>query len=176
MVVVVLGSVLGATLAFVIGRTIGRKTMEERAAKSPRFAAIDAAVAENGFKIVLLSRLSPIFPFNLLNYLYSVTKVRFDHYVIGSLVGMFPGTLLYVYLGTLIGDLPALLRGEFEGGVWQQVMMGGGLVVTIILTLYIAHVAKTAIAQYVPDDAENPVELADDAEARQDSATATAQG
>ena len=90
---------LGAAVAFLLGRTLARERIAARVAGNPRFAAIDRAVGREGFKIVLLTRLSPAFPFNLLNYAYGLTRVTFRDYVVGSLVGMIPGTAMYVYLG-----------------------------------------------------------------------------
>ena len=95
-------SVLAATLAFILGRFVARTWVARRMEKHPRFAAIDEAIGKSGFKIVFLLRLSPVFPFNLLNYALGVTRVRLGDYVIASLLGMLPATLLYVYLGSLI--------------------------------------------------------------------------
>ncbi len=95
-ITVSIGSTLGACLAFLVGRFVARKAVERKVADSPKFGAIDHAVGEQGFKIVLLTRLSPIFPFNLLNYAYGLTRVRFGHYALGSWIGMLPGTVMYV--------------------------------------------------------------------------------
>ncbi len=155
---VVAGSVLGAWAAFGVGRTVGRSAMEKRAADNPKFAAIDAAVADHGFKIVLLTRLSPIFPFNLLNYLFSVTKVRSRDYVLGSLIGMFPGTVMYVYFGTAVKSIGDLLDGNIEGGHQKHILLGIGLVATIAVTVYVTRVARRAIRQYVPEDSPEEVD------------------
>jgi uncharacterized membrane protein YdjX (TVP38/TMEM64 family) len=88
------GSVLGATAAFLVGKTLLRGWIERRIAAYPRFQAIDRVVGEQGFKIVLLVRLSPLFPFNLLNYAFGLTKVRLWQYVLASWIGMLPGTLM----------------------------------------------------------------------------------
>src|SRR5439155_8152758 len=98
-------SVLGATVCFLLGRTVLRKSVEQKVAANPKFAAIERAVSKNGFKIVLLTRLSPVFPFTALNYGLGLTTVKLRDYVLASFLGMLPGTLLYVYLGFLIGDL-----------------------------------------------------------------------
>ena len=83
--------------------------------RNPRFAAIDRAVGREGLKIVLLTRLSPVFPFNLLNYAFGLTTVSLRDYVLGSLVGMLPGTVMYVYLGSLITSLSELAAGRTFG-------------------------------------------------------------
>lgn len=75
--------------------------MEGLLAENPKFRALDTAIAKEGFKVILLLRLSPIFPFALSNYLYGVTSVDFFEYMMGTLIGFFPGTLAYVYGGTV---------------------------------------------------------------------------
>src|SRR5262249_25372568 len=101
-------SVTGASLAFWLGRTLARGLIEKRLAGNPRFRALDQAVAAGGFKIVLLTRLSPLFPFTLLNYAFGLTKVRFRDYVLTSWIGMLPGTVMDVDLGST-GTGPAVI-------------------------------------------------------------------
>jgi uncharacterized membrane protein YdjX (TVP38/TMEM64 family) len=106
-VYVLLASTLGAVFAFLIGRYVARGWICQWIQAHPQFKAIDAALAQQGLKIVFLTRLSPLFPFNLLNDLFGITCVSLKNYVIGSL-GMIPGTFLYVYFGSLVGDVAAL--------------------------------------------------------------------
>lgn len=103
-------------LAFLLGRTVARAWVSSRVAANARVAAIDRAVGREGLKIVLLTRLSPVFPFNLLNYAFGLAQVSLRDYVLGSLVGMLPGTLMYVYLGSLITSLSELASGRASGG------------------------------------------------------------
>jgi uncharacterized membrane protein YdjX (TVP38/TMEM64 family) len=142
-----LGSTAGAAAAFWVGRTLARGWVEARIAGNPRFQAIDRAVGEHGFKIVLLTRLSPIFPFNLLNYAFSLTKVRFRDYLLGSWIGMFPGTVMYVYLGSVVRRLADLATGKVEGGPAQQVLFFVGLVATVVVTIYVTRIARKALNQ-----------------------------
>ena len=79
-IAVSLGSTVGACAAFLVGRTVARRRIAPKVSANPRFAAIDRGVGREGFKIVLLTRLSPIFPFNMLNYAFGLTKVSFIHY------------------------------------------------------------------------------------------------
>src|SRR5262249_32417622 len=126
-VVVSAGSVTTAALAFGLGRTLARGWVEAKVAASPRFRAIDQAVAAHGFKIVLLTRLSPAFPFTLLNYAFGLTNVRFRDYLVASWLGMLPGTVLYVYLGSTVREL-ADLGGEVgQRSPAQQVFFWAGL-------------------------------------------------
>ncbi|MFM9961050.1 MAG: TVP38/TMEM64 family protein [Planctomycetaceae bacterium] len=145
-IAVSLGSTVGATSAFLAGRTLLRGLIEHRVAADPRFRALDAAVAEHGFKIVMLTRLSPVLPFNLLNYAFGLTKVRLRDFVLASWIGMFPGTLLYVSIGSAAKSLSDIFSGRSEGGVAQKVMFGVGLVVTLVVTVLMARIAKKALA------------------------------
>jgi uncharacterized membrane protein YdjX (TVP38/TMEM64 family) len=151
-IAVSVGSLLGATAAFLIGRTVARRFVEQKVGEYPKFVAVDRAVQDAGFKIVLLTRLSPAFPFNVLNYLFSITSVRFRDYFFASWIGMLPGTLMYVYFGTAIKNLADLAAGRFEGGAPQKVLLLVGLVATVAVTVYITKLARNAIRDYVPSE------------------------
>ena len=97
--VVSIGSTTGAALAFLIARYVARDRIVEMAEKNEKFKAIDQAIGRQGWKMVGLLRLSPAIPFNLSNYIYGLTAVRFWPYVLASWLGMLPVTLLYVYFG-----------------------------------------------------------------------------
>src|SRR5260370_5009266 len=114
--VVSLASVTGASFAFWLGRTLARGLVEKRLAGNRRFRALDQAVAAGGFKIVMLTRLLPLFPFTLLNYAFGLPKVRFRDYVLASWIGMPPGTVRYVYLGSTVKALADIAAGHVEGG------------------------------------------------------------
>jgi pyruvate/2-oxoglutarate dehydrogenase complex dihydrolipoamide dehydrogenase (E3) component/uncharacterized membrane protein YdjX (TVP38/TMEM64 family) len=145
---------LGAAVAFLLGRTLARSWVAGRVASSPRFAAIDRAVGREGLKIVLLTRLSPIFPFNLLNYAFGITRVSLRDYVLGSLLGMLPGTVMYVYLGSLITSLSELTSGRPGGGTAQHVFYFVGLAATVGVTVYVTRVARRALAEATQEPAE----------------------
>lgn len=149
-VTVSVGSVLGATAAMLVGRYFVRGFVDAQADRFPRFAAVDQAVEREGFKIVLLTRLSPLFPFNALNYLYGATRVRVRDYVLASWIGMLPATVMYVYLGAAAKNLTQALNSDSQGGLWQNVLLGVGLVVTIVVTVYVSRLANRAIREYVP--------------------------
>jgi uncharacterized membrane protein YdjX (TVP38/TMEM64 family) len=141
-------SVLAATLAFVLGRSVAREWVARRMHAHPRFTAVDRAIGESGFKIVFLLRLSPIFPFNLLNYALGLTRVTLRDYVLASFLGMLPGTLLYVYLGSLVTSASELASGgRPSAGAWGQVLYWGGLVATLVVTLVITRIARRALRQ-----------------------------
>lgn len=146
------GSTLGASAAFLVGRYFARDFIERKISGNPKFAAIDEAVGRQGFKIVLLTRLSPVFPFNMLNYAFGLTRVRFSVYVLASWLGMIPGTVLYVYLGSTAKDLAQVFSGSVEGGMGQQVFKIIGLLATVAVTIYITHVARAALRNEVPNE------------------------
>jgi uncharacterized membrane protein YdjX (TVP38/TMEM64 family) len=153
-------SVTAATVAFLLGRTVARGWMAERVSRDPRFAAIDAAIEREGLKIVLLLRLSPVFPFSVLNYALGLTRVRIDHYVLGSFVGMLPATFLYVYLGSLVTTAASLGATAETAGTAQRAIYWGGLAATVLVTVFITRLARraltTALDRAAGDDAPAP--------------------
>jgi uncharacterized membrane protein YdjX (TVP38/TMEM64 family) len=145
------GATTGAAAAFLISRYLARGLVEEQLAGSPRFRALDRAVADHGLRIVLLTRLSPLIPYTLLNYTFGLTSVRFRTYVLASWVGMLPGALLYTYLGTFAGDLARLAAGDVAKGPWYYVLLGAGLAATAAVTVYITRLARQALVRAVPE-------------------------
>lgn len=145
-VAVSLGSTVGATSAFLAGRTFLRQFIEHKVERDARFRVLDQAVATHGFKIVFLTRLSPVLPFNLLNYAFGLTRVRLRDFVLASWIGMFPGTLLYVSIGAAAKSLTEVVSGKASGGVTQKVMFGLGLLATLAVSVMLARIAKKALA------------------------------
>jgi uncharacterized membrane protein YdjX (TVP38/TMEM64 family) len=149
------GSTLGASAAFFVGRTIARVWIEKKMAGNLRFRAIDAAVGRHGFKVVLLTRLSPVFPFNLLNYAFGLTGVSFRDYVLASWIGMLPGTMMYVYLGSTAGQLADVLAGTVAKSPSQQILFYAGLGATVVVTIFITRISRRALATVAPDPIES---------------------
>ncbi len=143
------GSVVGATCAFLIGRYLARDWVAKKIGGNAKFRAIDDAVASEGWKIVGLTRLSPIFPFNLLNYAFSLTKVTLRDYVLGSWIGMMPGTITYVYIGSLAGSLAKLGQGGHSRTPTEWALYGVGLLATVIVTLFVTRLAKKTLAKEI---------------------------
>lgn len=138
-------SVAGATAAFLLGRTLLRGWAAARAGTSPRLRAIDAAVAREGFKIVLLLRLSPIIPFNALNYALSLSTVRLRTYVLASFLGMLPGALMWVYLGSLAPTVAELAASGSGGGKARIALYVAGLVATVAAAVIVTRAARRAL-------------------------------
>lgn len=139
------GSVAGATAAFLLGRTLARAWVEQRIVGSARFRAIDDAIAREGFRVVLLLRLSPVFPFNLLNYTLGLTRVPLRHYVVASALGMAPGTLLYVYIGATAQTLAASAAGQDTANGWRTALLVAGLAATFAVVALVTRAAKRAL-------------------------------
>jgi len=138
-----LGATLGAAMSFLIARYFVRGRVQEAAKNNEKFAAMDEAIGKEGWKMVALLRLSPLLPFNLSNYLFGVTKIGFWPYLAASWVGMLPGTFLYVYLGA-VGKGAASGKSE---GPWKWVLIGVGLVATVVVTIWISRLAKKEVAK-----------------------------
>lgn len=142
-----LASVTGASLAFLIGRYFARDWVSRKTAGSPRFRAIDEAIGKEGAKVVFLLRLSPVVPYNLLNYALGITRVSFGRYVAASWIGMLPGTVMYVYLGSLAGSIASLAAGSgSEKTTSQWALFGVGLLATVVVTVYVTRIARRALA------------------------------
>ena len=106
-VYVFLGALAGETCAFLLGRYVARNWISQKFANNSTFIALDKALQKEGLKIILLTRLSPIFPFSLLNYAFGITGISLRDYFLGS-IGMIPMTVAYVYFGSLAGDIITL--------------------------------------------------------------------
>lgn len=150
-------SVIAATIAFLLGRFVLRSTVEQKVASNPKFAAIERAVGKNGLKIVGLVRLSPVFPFTLLNYGLGLTPVKLRDYVLASWIGMLPGTVLYVYIGSTLGNVAAIFAGGAKEApaadatffqLHGKTIMGVvGLLATIVVTVYVTKIARNALKE-----------------------------
>jgi len=141
------GSTLGAALAFLVARFIARDKVEAIAKRNDKFRNVDNAIGKQGAKLVFLLRLSPVIPFNLSNYFYGLTGVKFWLYVLASWIGMMPGTLLYVYIGTAgKAAVSAAAGGEAMKHGWQYwTFTGVGLAVTVIVTIWVTKIARVAL-------------------------------
>ena len=148
---VFIGATLGATAAFLVGRYLARNWVAKKIEGNSNFSTIDQAIATEGFKIVLLTRLSPIFPFNLLNYAFGITGVSLKDYILGS-IGMIPGTIMYVYIGSLAGNL-ALIGTDSQPSnpTLQWVIRIIGFLATVAVTVYVTRLARNALNQEVSE-------------------------
>ena len=144
-----IGASLGATAAFLVGRYLARGWVSKKLDAYPRFQAVDKAVGREGLKIVFLTRLSPVFPFVLLNYAFGITGVSLRDYVLGF-AGMIPGTLLYTYLGSAVGSLAALFaQSDRAKTPTEYAFFIVGLVATFAVTWFVTRIATRAFNKEV---------------------------
>jgi len=142
-----IGSTLGAGAAFLLSRTLLRGWVVRRIDTDPRFRALDQAVAKDGFKIVLFARLSPVLPFNFLNFAFGVTNVSLRDYMLASWIGMLPGALLYVYIGSAAKSLTDLAAGRGPRRVEEIVFFVFGLAATIVVSMLLTRIARRALSE-----------------------------
>lgn len=142
-----IASTAGASAAFLVGRYLLRDWVSRKLERVPAFAAVAGAVGQEGWKVVLLTRLSPVLPFNLLNYAYGLTTVGFGEYVLASWLGMIPGTFLYVYLGAAAGE--AARGGSRARTPAEWALYAGGLAATAVAAWLVGRTAKRALSAKV---------------------------
>jgi pyruvate/2-oxoglutarate dehydrogenase complex dihydrolipoamide dehydrogenase (E3) component/uncharacterized membrane protein YdjX (TVP38/TMEM64 family) len=144
--VVLVGANLGALAAFLLARTFLREKVAQWAGNNPRFRSLDRAIGAQGFKMVFLSRLSPAFPFTLLNYLLGLTSIPTAAYTLANLFGMLPGIFLFVYIGAATRDA---LAGEMgaNAGFFQQVLKYVGLLATVGVVVIVTRIARRALRE-----------------------------
>lgn len=146
---VFIGASLGATAAFLIGRYLARDLVYKQIAGNEKFRKIDEAIGKEGFKIVFLTRLSPIFPFNLLNYALGITGVSFKGYLLGFL-GMIPGTVMYVYLGSLAGACALIgTNAQPTNSFIEWTLRIIGFIATVAVTVFVTRIARKALEEKV---------------------------
>ncbi|KAK7292381.1 hypothetical protein RIF29_08159 [Crotalaria pallida] len=140
-----IGSTVGAGAALFVGRTIGKPLVISRLKDYPQFRSVAIAIQRSGFKIVLLLRLAPLLPFNVLNYLLSVTPIPLGEYMLASWLGMMPLTLALVYVGTTLKDLSDVTHGwgNFSTGRWVFLILS--VVISVVLMIWVTKVSKSAL-------------------------------
>jgi uncharacterized membrane protein YdjX (TVP38/TMEM64 family) len=148
-IIVSIAATLGATCAFLVGKYLARDWVAKKIQANPRFQAIDEAVAREGWKIVGLTRLSPVFPFNLLNYAYGLTRVSLRDYFFASWIGMMPGTVMYVYIGSLAGEVAKIGGERYSRTSAEWALYILGLIATAAVTVYITRIARAALGKKV---------------------------
>ena len=146
-VVVFVGACLGAEVVFLLGRSWLRDWARRQLQRAPRLQAIEGAVSREGLKLVLLTRLSPAFPFSLLNLAYGLSQVSLRDYTLG-LIGILPGTVLFCALGALAGDVArfgAVLSGRADPATWALRVLG--VVATVVVVVLVGNAARQALEE-----------------------------
>jgi uncharacterized membrane protein YdjX (TVP38/TMEM64 family) len=145
-----ISTVTACVAVFGVGRLAARDWVQRRLRDSRTLAALDKAVTENGFFIVLLTRLSLVLPLNLLNYSYSVTGVSVVQYVTGTAIGMIPTVAVYAFLGASVGDISSLLTGDYQGlnGGW---LIWVSLAIAVGVTVWVARLTNVTLKRHLLD-------------------------
>jgi len=157
--VTVVGCDLGATLAFMIGRTLGKDWAQEQVAKSKKFTLVNMAVEKNAWLIIFLVRLSPVLPFGLCNYLFGVTKVKFSSYWTATTCGLIPCTVAYTYLGSLMRNLTDIYS-EDGGDSSSTALIAVAIVVTVLGIVVITYVTKRTLDKTIKQQQDLELEKA----------------
>ncbi len=144
------GTTIGAQFAFLAGRLGARRWVEQRVSGNQRLQAIEQGLREEAFLIVVLTRLSLIIPFNVLNYAYGVTSVTTRTHFAATALGMLPAVALYAYLGTLAHDLGQVLSGEAQPSKLGYWLAAVGVAAIAVLTWAIHRAASRSLARHLP--------------------------
>jgi uncharacterized membrane protein YdjX (TVP38/TMEM64 family) len=145
-------SAVAGAIAFLVGRTVGRGPVSRAIAASPRLRALEDSIARQGFQTVVLLRLSPLFPYNLVNYALGTTRLRLRDFTLASAVGMVPSTLLYAYLGSLAASAADAAAGRTPpAGPASRALYWGGLAVATVATFLVTRAARRALGRPTPD-------------------------
>eukprot|EP00457_Paulinella_chromatophora_P007931 gb/GEZN01007957.1/.p1 GENE.gb/GEZN01007957.1/~~gb/GEZN01007957.1/.p1 ORF type:complete len:323 (+),score=51.07 gb/GEZN01007957.1/:30-971(+) len=151
--IVVVGAGLGLTLAFLVGRYLLRDWVAGFVNKYPKFSAVDRALKHEGWKLCALLRLAPLFPFNAMNYLFSITQIKFSHYVVTSVLGIIPGTSLYVWLGSLAPNISDIVNGQAGPSRSTQIaiLVTTGVVIVGVFVV-ITVISKRALRKLIEEE------------------------
>lgn len=152
-VVAMIGTTVGACAAFLLARIVARRWVSGRVVLSGRLAVLDQAVGEQGFRIVLLSRLSPIGPFISLSYAFGLTQVSLGQYSCGTLIGIAPGTILYAFFGAGLHSLHEIItypKGGSQAVAAHRVFFWASLIITVGVSAWLTRVARRALREAMP--------------------------
>lgn len=139
--IILVGNVTGAAISFVISRWFGHHWLRRRLLRNATLEALEPAVEREGWRLILLSQLHPLFPTSLLNYLYGLTTMRFRTCMLWVAIGQAPGLFLYAYVGTL-GQLGLnLVRGKSHPRILEYWIWGGGLCVSAIILIALGRIS-----------------------------------
>lgn len=157
-------SVIAATAAFALSRSVLRDRIERRIQNHSFLQNMNRAVERSGFQLMMLLRLSPLIPFVFLNYSLGLTRVRLRDYVLASIIGMFPATAMYAYIGSVGYSIAQLLSGQREASTGENIMYWAGLVATVAIAVFLTRMARQALEAITeePDGEADPPVAGDD--------------
>lgn len=149
----IIGLTVGASATFLFSRALGRNWFHHRVPHQPRLAAIELACRRDGFKIVLLTRLTPAFPSNLMSYFFGVTGVSLSEYAAATAIGMFPRTIIYASIGAAAKSYADASNSHIEDRPWVQWAIYIGVAVTLFVVIAIARIARRALEDVIAENA-----------------------
>lgn len=145
---VIAGATLGSAISFLAARYVFHDRVQAKIAEYPRFAAVNAAIRDEGWKVVGLLRLSPALPFSLQNWFLGLTSVGFWQSQIATFFGIMPGTLLYIWISSLGGEAAA---GGGDASLARYLALGVGLVATLAVTILVTKKAQQKLKEFSVD-------------------------
>jgi uncharacterized membrane protein YdjX (TVP38/TMEM64 family) len=149
-VIVLAGTVLGSMTAFLISRAVARDWIKRKIDRHPRWRQLDAAVEEQGWRVILLSQLNPLLPTSLISYVYGTTGIPFWTCALWVTIGKAPGVMLYVYLGSIGNYTLRQAAGNGEANMLDYGMWIAGLVLALILMAYLSRLSAKALPEEQP--------------------------
>jgi len=153
---ILLGNIGGAVVAFWISRKLGREWVSQRIFRHRKWMALDEAIGREGWKIIFLSQVHPLFPTSFINYLYGITKIRFSTCMLWIAIGQTPGLFLYAYLGTLAQLGIKLLHRETPPHPIEYLIWFGGLVLTLAVTTALGRIALRLLREIEKIEIKKP--------------------
>ena len=147
---IVVATTIGAVIAFILARYLLSERTANYLRTKPRLKFIDQLLATEGWKLVLVTRLIPFFPFKLSNYLFGLTKFKLKDFFIGTFFGIWPITIFNVYVGSITADLSTLGTGSTKTNL-EWVIYVFGFIMTIFVVIYVTNRARHALKKYTPD-------------------------
>jgi uncharacterized membrane protein YdjX (TVP38/TMEM64 family) len=150
--IVLIGNIIAAAVSFAIARSIGQKWFRNKIAQQPKLAALVPAVEREGWKIVVLSQLHPLFPTSLVTYLYGLSRIPFRTYLLWVTIGRIPGLFLYVYLGTLGQFGMNLARGKSHPRIVEYWVWGGAFVISALILIVLGRIALNTMEKVEQDN------------------------
>lgn len=149
------GTALAASATFGVGRLLSGGSLDRLAASNARVAAVSRLAEQQGLKITILLRATPVMPQNLMGYLLATTKLRFWHFALGTAIGLVPATVVHAYLGSIVDDAVSLVQGKTElPGVLSQVVVAISVLLTVTMMLLVARLAKKELEKVLAERSE----------------------
>jgi len=154
-VTTLVGILVGSAISYWLCGTLCKDWVERKVLQNKKTEVLLKAVRKHGFKIILMSRLTPI-PFGLQNALFGISGIKFHWYLIATFTGMLPEAFLWCYFGSKIHEITDVLHGDKEFGVWQKVILGSQIAAIILLVVLLGFLGRRAMKKVIESEESNP--------------------